>query len=74
MAQHGCNYRTRSALIAVGIAYVAGHSATAGTNVSPLTASAWGVALIAGLVMLVAWIERCCASPSYTVGAGSQAC
>jgi hypothetical protein len=42
-------------LIAVGIAYVTGHS-TAGTYVSSLTASAWGVAVIAALVMLIAWI------------------
>ena len=44
------------ALIAVAIAYMTGHSATTSTSVSPLTAVAWGVALIAGLVMLVAWI------------------
>jgi len=36
--------------------YLTGHSATASAGVSPLTAIAWGVALIAGLVMLVAWI------------------
>ena len=44
------------ALIAAGIAYVEGHAAPAGTVVSPLTALAWGVALIAALVALVAWI------------------
>src|SRR6266850_1298837 len=89
MAQHGCNYRTRSAtprtrseprrfrsvgakqrasggvavskstsarwyigasvvtLIALGIVYLTGHSATASVGVSPLTAIAWGAAMIA---------------------------
>ena len=44
------------ALIALLIAFTTGHSATASTSVSPLTAVAWGVASIAGLVMLVAGI------------------
>src|SRR6266550_6798665 len=98
MAQHGCNYRTRSTtartrserkrsigvggqtervrrevvskststycyigagvatLIALVFAYTTGHSTAASTSVSALTGIAWGVAMIAGLVMLVAWI------------------
>jgi hypothetical protein len=44
------------ALIALLIAFTTGHSATASTNVSPLTAVAWAAAGIAVLVMLVAWI------------------
>jgi len=44
------------ALIALAVAYTTGHSTAASTNVSPLTGIAWGVAMIAGLVMLVAWI------------------
>ena len=44
------------ALIALLLAFTTGHSAAASTSVSPLTAVAWGVAAIAGLVMLVAWI------------------
>lgn len=43
-------------LIALVIAYTTGQSNTSNTSVSPLTAIAWGAALIAGLVMLVAWI------------------
>jgi hypothetical protein len=44
------------ALIALAIVYMTGHWASATTSFSPLAAIAWGVAMIAGLVMLVAWI------------------
>jgi hypothetical protein len=44
------------ALIGLAIAFASGHSANASTSMSPLTAIAWGVAMIAGLVTLVAWI------------------
>ncbi len=43
-------------LIALAFAYTTGHSTAASTSVSALTGIAWGVAMIAGLVMLVAWI------------------
>ena len=44
------------AAIGLAIAYSSGHWANGGTSMSALTAIAWGVAIIAGLVMLVAWI------------------
>jgi hypothetical protein len=44
------------AILALGVAYLSGHSATAGASYSPLTSSAGIVAVVAGLVMLVAWI------------------
>lgn len=44
------------ALLALVVAYLSGHSATAGASYSPLTSSAGIVAVVAGLVMLVAWI------------------
>jgi ABC-type nitrate/sulfonate/bicarbonate transport system permease component len=45
-----------AAVIGLAIAYSNGHWTNASTSMSPLTAAAWGVAMIAGLVMLVAWI------------------
>ena len=44
------------ALIGLAVAFSSGHSTNASTSMSPLTAIAWGVAMIAGLVMLAAWI------------------
>jgi hypothetical protein len=44
------------ALLALVVAYMSGHSATAGASYSPMTSIAGIVAVVAGLVMLVAWI------------------
>ncbi|HEX3507449.1 MAG TPA: hypothetical protein VHW94_03590 [Candidatus Dormibacteraeota bacterium] len=44
------------AVIGLAIAYTSGHSTNASTTMTPLTAVAWGMAMIGGLVMLVAWI------------------
>jgi len=44
------------AVIGLAIAYSSGHWTNASTSMSPLTAIAWGMAMLDALVMLVAWI------------------